>query len=151
MNSEPKLISIDDVTVTGFSVRTVNKDEFKPETAKLPELWGRFASSDLIKDQTAVYGVYSDYESDASGFYTVTAGVPLSSSLEGKYETASIVSGQYLVFSAKGPMPQTVVQIWERVWNYFDENKEYKRNFRTDFEVYTGEEEVAVYIGIIAS
>ncbi|KTD65070.1 GyrI-like domain-containing protein [Legionella shakespearei] len=151
MNSEPKLIPIDGLTVAGFSVRTMNKDEFKPETAKLPELWGRFASSGLMKGQTAVYGVYSDYESDASGFYTVTAGIPLSSSLDGEYETVSILPGHYLVFSDKGPMPQTVVQIWERVWNYFTENKGYKRNFFSDFELYTSEEDVAVYIGIITS
>lgn len=149
MNIEPKLISVDGLTVAGFSVRTINKDEFQPETAKLPGLWGRLASSGLMKGQTAVYGVYSDYESDVSGFYKVTAGIPLSPSLESEYETVSVLPGQYLAFSAKGPMPQTVVQIWQCVWNYFDENQEYTRNFLSDFELYTSEEDVAVYIGIV--
>lgn len=151
---EPNVIQIDGLTVAGLSVRTINRDEFNPDTAKLPQLWERFLSGSIMekipgrRSETTVYGVYSDYDSDASGFYTVTAGVAVDSSSEGELQTVSIQPGRYLVFADKGAMPQVVIKIWERIWNYFGENTVYKRRFISDFEVYLNGKEVAVYIGI---
>jgi hypothetical protein len=69
----PKLVSIQPFVVSGLSVRTVNRDEADPSRAQLPGLWGQFYGQhlpDKVPNRTAnslIYGVYSNYESDASG------------------------------------------------------------------------------------
>lgn len=78
--NEPKLVHVEEITVVGICVRTSNLDEFDPSMAKLGALWQRFRTENLpahlsAVPNPAVYGVYSDYESGASGYYTVTAGV----------------------------------------------------------------------------
>ncbi|MCL9684759.1 GyrI-like domain-containing protein [Legionella maioricensis] len=153
---EPKLIEIDSFTVAGLSVRTINKDEFNPQTAKLPQLWNDFFSTGLAEKipnripQTPVFGVYSNYALDAADFYTVTAGVRVSSEVTDlKLNTITIQTGHYLVFKDKGPMPQVIIKTWERIWTYFESNHQHQRCFGTDFEVYPGSDEIAIHIGII--
>ena len=70
----PTLTYIQDFSVMGLSIQTQNTDEFNEKTAKLPSLWQQFYSSELATNPS-VFEVYSDYESDANGLYTVTVGV----------------------------------------------------------------------------
>ena len=71
----PQKIYIKNMTIAGITERTKNEDEFNPSTARLPRLWERFFSENLSREilqdnsNPLVYGVYSDYESDASGLY----------------------------------------------------------------------------------
>ena len=64
------------------------------------------------------------------------------------YETITIQSGEYLRFDAKGKMPMVVVDLWAKIWQFFEKNSEFKRRYGTDFEIYLGEDEVSIYIGI---
>lgn len=137
---------VENFIVSGFSVRTQNKDEFNHKTAKLPSLWQQFYAS-ILATNTKVYGVYSNYDSDVNGFYTVTAGVESSGTLA-ELSTVNIQAGNYLVFEGKGLMPAAVVEAWERVWEFFKNNTEYRRNFISDFEVYSGCDKVEVFIGL---
>lgn len=137
---------VESFTVTGFSVRTQNSDEFNEKTAKLPSLWQQFYSSELATN-TRVFGVYSNYASDAHGLYTVTVGVEASPAAP-QLSSVSIHSGSYLVFQGTGPMPTTVVEVWKQVWAFFEGNKEHRRNFISDFEVYDGSDRVMIYIGL---
>lgn len=143
---DPVLKYVDSFTVTGLTVRTQNSDEFNPETAKLPGLWQQFYSG-TPNLQTTVYGVYSGYESDANGYYDVTAGT-INDSQDTALDSVKINSGNYLVFCGKGEMPQIVIEAWQRVWDYFASNSSYQRCFMTDFEEYKSSDEVAVFIGI---
>ena len=77
----------------------------------------------------------------------MTAGAAVTASSE-DFAQIQVEGGDYLVFSAKGPMPDSVIQTWGLVWAYFEDNPQVRRKFATDFEVYTGPETVAVYIGI---
>ena len=45
-------------------------------------------------------------------------------------------------------MPLAVVETWKQIWNYFAVDNQYQRNFISDFEAYSGSDEVAIYIGI---
>ncbi|WP_298627555.1 GyrI-like domain-containing protein, partial [uncultured Legionella sp.] len=78
---EPKMIGVEEFCVAGLSVRTLNRDEFNSDTAKLPAFWEHYISSGQAEKtmnrvpDSPIYGVYSHYESDANGFYKVTAGV----------------------------------------------------------------------------
>ena len=150
-NREPKLIHVDEFTVTGLSVRTINRDEFNPSTAKLPDLWQRFFTDNVITrlPNAPIFGVYSDYDSNAEGFYTVTAGIqsePPSSTPS--LHSLTIFPGNYLVFENQGTMPHAVIEAWKHVWHYFESKKEVTRRFQTDFEMYHGAENIAIYIGV---
>ncbi len=140
------------VAIAGISVRTTNAAEFNPATGKIAALWGRFFSEGLFNSlpgklpDSAVYGVYSGYESDYLGAFDVTAGVATSQS----DSQLVLQAGDYLVFSALGPMPQTVLQTWGAVWQYFQSNPSVQRTYATDFEAYIGTDKVKIHIGVPA-
>lgn len=150
-----RLEHIEGFTVAGLRVRTINSDEFNPATAKLPQLWGRFFSEGIADgvpdrlDKNSIFGVYSDYASDDTGFYTVTAGVKVDpkQSHEG-LEKVNVETGEYLVFEGQGEMPQAVIQTWGVIWSYFAQKPRYKRRYLTDFELYQAHDRVAIYIGV---
>ncbi|WP_417335486.1 GyrI-like domain-containing protein [Halobacteriovorax marinus] len=134
--------------VYGLTIRTKNENEMNQETAKIGNLWGSFYSevAPLLNKEELVYGVYSSYESDHSGEFNVTAA---SEKKVDETEAVEIEAGRYLVFTAQGEMPQAVIQAWTDIWNYFsDENSDFKRLYKTDFELYDGTNAVKVYIGI---
>ncbi len=139
--------------VSGITVRTNNQDEFNPATAKLANHWGTFFAENIaekiphrLKD-SPIYGVYSSYESDFSGAYNLTAGMAVSKPCDA-FETIDIQEGTYLVFESKGPMPETIINTWKKIWEFFNENLEVKRKYITDFEIYPGTDECIVCIGI---
>ena len=140
------------VAIAGITVRTTNAAEFNPVTAKIAGLWGRFFSEGLFDKlpgklaTSPVYGVYSNYASDYMGAFDVTAGVASTQS-EG---SMALQAGDYLVFCGAGPMPQTVLQTWGVVWQYFQSNPDIKRRYATDFEAYVSADTVEIHIGIFA-
>ncbi|MFJ1269574.1 GyrI-like domain-containing protein [Legionella lytica] len=142
----PSLKQVKGFRVTGLSTRTQNRDEFGEATAKLPNLWQQVNSSGLAANATLV-AVYSDYESDVNGLYTVTVGIPADEA-PAQLNSVAIAPGDYFVFQGQGPMPATVVETWQRIWNYFEHNPEYQRSFISDFEAYKGADEVSIYIGV---
>ena len=72
-----KKVEIESKTVKGLQVRTKNADEMNPETQKIAPLWGRFFNEvlpTLGEGGATVYGVYHNYESDATGAFDVHSG-----------------------------------------------------------------------------
>ncbi len=152
---EPILKHVDAFIVTGITTRTKNQDEGNPVTAKIGPLWGKFFSegiSDKITDkdpESAMYGTYSNYESDASGLFDVTVGHKTTEiSFDDNMRSVEIPSGSYLVFEKSGAMPQSVIDAWMDVWQFFPAHPEHERAYIADFEHYIGVDRVAVYIGI---
>ena len=156
MDYEPISKQISPFRVAGIIVRTSNRDEMSPHTARLGSLWGRFFQEGIpgkVANQVpgaAVYGVYSDYESDVNGQYSVTAGMQIEPSATGgdEFTYVDVAGGEYLVFEGKGPMPQVVIETWKAVWDYFSEAREFKRAYTSDFELYKGMDEVAIHISV---
>lgn len=151
----PEKVTLEEKLIVGISVRTNNSDEQSPVTGKLMKLWGNFFKNDLMskisdqKENSPMFGVYASYESDFNGDYTVTAGVEVtSSSTDSEYAVVKIESGDYLLFSNKGEMPNVVVDTWKEIWEYFSENN-IKRKYSTDFELYKSQDEVEVYISVM--
>lgn len=140
-------------TVSGLSVRTTNAAEHNPETAKIGSMWGEFFGKGVTESihgkraDSPVYGVYSAYESDASGHFDVMAGVAVDEA-SADFQSVTIEAGDYLVFEAQGPLPDAVIATWGKVWTFFEENPQIQRRYATDFETYTGPESVAIHIGI---
>lgn len=148
-----KQLEIKPFRVAGLRVRTLNSAEQDSSTARIGPMWQRFFTEGLyetIANKTPaskVFGVYSNYESDASGSFDVLAGVAVDAPAA-DYPSIEVQGGQYLVFDAQGAMPGAVIEAWGRVWAFFAEHPQVKRRFVTDFEVYTGPDSVAVHIGI---
>lgn len=142
----PILKQIEGFMVNGLSLRTKNADELNEHSAKIPRLWQQFYA-DKVDCTATVFGVYSDYESGVNHGYTVTVGTA-STAYQAGLDAVTIEKGNYLVFKGKGPMPATVIGLWMYVWNYFETLDKDDRQFLSDFESYTGLDEVEIYIGI---
>lgn len=136
-------VQIEQFAVQGESVRPSNAQE-ATEAGRIPSLWNAFYTShpDL---REAVYGVYSEYESDASGNFTASAGTKASTPHDA---TMTVRPGTYLEFPAHGAMSAAVIDAWKAIWAHFSMPQQYTRTYETDFEQYTAPESAAVYVGI---
>ncbi|KTD53869.1 Transcription activator, effector binding [Legionella quateirensis] len=93
--------------------------------------------------------MYHHYESDSSGYYTVTAGIEIvNESNVMNLDRVTIKAGNYLVFEAIGPNPSAIINAWQIIWSYFNKKSIYERTYLTEFELYKKPHESAVYIGI---
>src|SRR5688572_28395147 len=107
------------VVVAGVSVRTTNGEETDLARARIPALWARFfAVGHSARGQGPIYSVYSDYESDVNGAYTVLVGKEAGEA-DGGEGAVAIPAGSYLVFTSRGEMPEAVQRGWGEVWRYF--------------------------------
>lgn len=147
---EPTRQHQDAFQVEGITVRTTNREENAPDTARIGALWRRFfgeqtyASTSHRTSDTRIFSVYSTYESDAHGAFDVTAGVAVS----GGANSVAVEAGDYLVFTGQGEMPQMVIAAWQRIWHYFETHPDVARSYRSDFEAYEGPDKVAIHIGV---
>jgi predicted transcriptional regulator YdeE len=146
--SVPRRAWIKGFLVAGLAVRTSNADEADPARAKLPTLWQGHAQDPRIRSLGGLpVGVYTDYESDATGAYTSLAGVRVrhAGDVPPGLRVVAVPAGDYLVFRSEGPVPQCVLGGWQAVWKYFADNPSARRAFGTDAELY-GEGFVEVLI-----
>ena len=150
----PRLVQLEQpLQLAGIQTRTTNLNEATPE-AKIKPLWERFFQDRVAQSvpgytaQSALYGVYSGYASDAHGAFDVTAAVQASEVPDGLVGVAA-PAGAYLVFEGQGAMPQTVLAVWGAVWQYFERAPAYPRRYAVDFEEYTGDGRIAVHIGVV--
>ncbi len=144
------LVNVEPFVVHGIEVSTTNEIEMKSGKSKIPSLWESFYKDHYGKalNGNPVYGIYTNYESDVNGQYSVIAGVKTSEDDEA-YKKIEIKSGKYLVFKKEGGSPEAVVAAWQEVWNYFSNtDSPYKRAYTADFEVYEGPNNISVYIAV---
>lgn len=149
-----RIEEIEEKNIYGITTRTKNSDEMNPNTAKIGSVWKKFDSEIQVnyKDGERVYGVYSNYESDANGEFDVLAGYEKSND---SLDTVTIEKGRYLVFSKifegsdESTRIQAIIDTWGKIWEYFsNEDPEYKRAFSSDFEYYKEMNEIEIYISI---
>jgi predicted transcriptional regulator YdeE len=145
-----QLKNFQSTNVLGLFVRTSNQDEMMSSKAKIGDLWAQFYSehgSKLI-EKSNVYGVYTDYESDFSGRFSVYAAADTFEHSD-KLTALTLVAGKYLVFSAQGEIPGSVIGLWRHIWEYFSNGEtDYERAYTTDFEHFKSATSVDIYISI---
>ena len=136
--------------VAGITTRTNNVTELNEETAQIPQLWQRYVDENIEgktfnkSKSLAMYGVYNKYEKDVNSDYDYTIGVEVT-----KPKNAIVIEDKkYLVFSKQGELPMIVTDLWEEIWDYFAKNDEYERAFEIDFEKFTNEDEIEIYVSI---
>lgn len=139
-------------TINGLCTRTDNATEMDPNKGKIAALWQTFDATVPVnyRNGERVYGVYTDYESDHTGKFTVYAGFDgISFPSNVSLEKITIPEAKYLVFTHKGEMPQIAIDAWTEVWNYFSNDKEaHKRLYTTDFEYYPNGNVIEVHIAV---
>jgi predicted transcriptional regulator YdeE len=144
-------------TLAGVSIRTTNAIEMSSD-GRLSQLWETYFHSDIaVQTGTAnpehIYALYTDYESDATGAYTVVIGHESSKEINNLVR-ASVPESKYMVFKTNiGPVFEVVSQAWVEIWEYFKTSHEV-RTFTGDFELYDARNsdpantEVEIYIAI---
>ena len=127
-----------------------------PSTAKIPALWERFFHERIAetipnkKPQGPVIAAYTKYESDHTGPYSLVLGLEVSSltSIPSGMTGLTIPAGQFLVFTAQGPMPNALIETWTSVWNHFREGIGHRRLYTADYEIHRDDVRVEVYIAV---
>jgi predicted transcriptional regulator YdeE len=145
-----KKISLKSKTITGLKVRTTNMDEVNPNREKIAPLWEKFYRdvAPSLKKKAQLYGVYHNYESDATGEFDVLVGSDVVKQTEERV-SVSIEEGTYLIFRVNGKIPEAIMQTWKEIWAYFeDDSIDERRSYGTDFEWYKSADEVEIYIGV---
>lgn len=148
--------------VIGVQVRTKNADEIDPASGRIGPLWGRFLQENLsaqIPNRTPdspVMAVYSNYESDQHGEYSLTVGCEVTTleKIPDGMAGVTIAAAMYAVFPVPGSDPSTAVpEAWRRVWAEFRDAAAGSRAYTTDFEEYQfgpdGAPVITLYIAVV--
>jgi len=152
-----KNITIQKFYIVGISVRTTNQNS--QAAIEIEALWVRFWGEDIqnkISNKTSdeIYAVYTDYESDFTGYYTTIIGMPVDSlkNIPDGFVGITIETDKYEKFVSKGKMPETVVKTWLEIWA--DEDLNSRRAYNADFtahgkKYYNGDSaEVETFISV---
>ena len=101
-------------TLIGLKVRTCNANEMNAGTAKIAELWQKFGEkfANSLTQNTKVYGVYTNYESDLTGDFDVIACCDNLSLKLPEAKKVTTQAGRYLIFKGEGEMPNAVIDLW---------------------------------------
>ncbi len=141
----PKIVERPAFRVMGIEARTRNNDEMEPSSAKIPGLWEKFSAESLpghIPHQAnpgVIYGLYSDFESDADGAYTLMAGCEVHPGAQppGTLCVRDVPAARYAVFTSdRGAMPDVVIYTWAAIWEMTPEQLGGERAYTGDFELY---------------
>lgn len=154
----PQIVTRAAFHMIGVSVRTTNAKE-KTSKGKIPRLWSEYSKQDiaqkipfLVEPQLTI-GLYSDYESDVNGEYSMTIGKQVEKiGLVPEGMTAKTVpASTYAVFTTpKGLITEVVPKTWLTIWEYF-RTADQERTYTGDYELYDEErDQVEIYIAVKA-
>ncbi len=127
-----------DRVVIGLGVRT----SLSGAPTDIPALWQRVmheGSLERVQRLTTdenVYAVYTDYESDYRGAYTMVIGVAVDAATpvpEGM-QRAVVPAGAYAAVRAEGPPKEAIWGAWRFFWEEWLQRSE--RRYAADFERY---------------
>jgi predicted transcriptional regulator YdeE len=140
--------------VAGIAVKTTNKDGQSQKD--IGDMWTKFTTENLAlqiegKLSEDIYCVYTDYESDHTGWYTAVLGCRVTDhDISSSFFTALIPSGNYHIYKPEGKFPESVSNTWRQIWQ-----TDINRKYSTDFDRYKAgsksfeETEVEVYLAVV--
>jgi len=146
-----KVSYVKNLMLQGISVRTNNENEKNEETQKIAPLWAKYDEENIFSktlnkvNNTSFYGIYTNYESDVNGDYDAIVAVEVT---KAKNNAIVIENKKYLVFKKEGELPEVAFELWTEIWEYFKNNSEYERAYSVDFEKYSKEDEIEIFISI---
>lgn len=139
--------------LVGITIRTTNKDNQAQTDIKA--LWDRIFAENWAakipnKLSSDIYSTYIEYTGDYTAPYTYLLGFKVADleSIPEGFTGHTIDAATYHVYTAKGPIPQCIHQIWMHIWH-----NETQRAYIADFEVFFAETnpeyaELPIYIGV---
>lgn len=107
--------------IVGISVRTTTQDG--KAMTDIGNLFNQFFSQNIIekienKLSNDVYCVYTDYESDYMGEYTVYIGCSVSSTNDqSNFANKHIPKSKYRKYTSKGNIHGVVGKTWNEIWS----------------------------------
>ncbi|RAJ83252.1 putative transcriptional regulator YdeE [Chitinophaga dinghuensis] len=136
--------------IIGIAVRTTNQES--KAAGDIGKLWEQFYSENLLdkipnKVSNDIYSIYTDYVSDYTEDYTTILGVAVSSleSIPEGMVGRDFPEAHFREYLVEGEMPQAVVATWVDIWKH---DKELKRKYTYDFELYQADAPVKIFIAI---
>ncbi|HVW12788.1 MAG TPA: effector binding domain-containing protein [Mucilaginibacter sp.] len=153
-NSGVEHIKTQGFFVSGIHVRTINRENKAQQD--IGSLWARFMSENLgakIEDKLSedIYCVYTDYETDHTGWYTTVLGYKVECPDTGQgLFTAFVPEGNYRRYKPIGDLPGCVVDTWMKICE--DDSG---RSYIADYDVYRAGANcpdgsgVEVYLGVV--
>lgn len=152
-----------EIKLVGLSVRTNNKNEMDPQTAKIAELAGQFWNQNVAsqimnrKNPGVTLSVYTEYDSNEHGDYIYFIGEEVSSfgNIPNGLRELIIPAAKYQKFTTpSGEMPEVVIHAWQQIWKMTADDLGGERAYSADFEVYDerahtpASTSLDIYIGI---
>jgi predicted transcriptional regulator YdeE len=152
MISKVELIDFPAFQLSGITIRTTNQNGQSQKD--IGGLWQRFMADGIlqkiegrISDDT--YCVYTDYETDHTGFYTTLIGCKVDTvdHIAEGFTGLTIPSGKYQVYTLAGKFPEKVHLAWQEIWD-----SDANRAYTADFDLYSAnaksfaETEVKIYL-----
>lgn len=123
-------------------IHEIRTNHFKDPlmSQKFDTLWNKAAT--VAADGTVLYGVYSDYETNYKGDYTVGVYVE-----DEQGELAIQVNTAYKSYEVNTDDPLGVFNVWDRIWKEEEEEK-ITRAYTYDFEKYDHNGLISIHVAI---
>lgn len=136
MIAKIEITNLSDFNVVGIAVRTTNQNG--QSQRDISALWTKFMDDDVMNQianrlSDDIYSVYTDYETDHTGFYTAVLGcrvIALDYVPEG-FTTVHIAAGSYNAYHLEGSFPDNVGEAWQEIWQ-----NAHGRKYTADFDLY---------------
>ena len=140
-------------TIVGIEVRTTNANGQAMQD--IGALWGRFMEEQVagkIQHKTSddIYCLYTDYESDHTGFYSAIIGCEVSNvDVNEGFKVVHIPASKYQVHQLSGKFPDKVCASWQQIWQNSED-----RLYTVDYDLYKPgansfeEMEVEIYVAV---
>jgi len=154
MIEKTELLEQNAFNVVGISVRTINKDGRSQQ-----DIWALFNDffgdniAQQITDKTSddIYCVYTDYETDHTGYYTTILGCKVATltRVPDGFTAVTIPAGTYRHYTVRGALLESVGKAWMQIWETAS-----ARKFTADYDVYgTGAQnpedaEMDIYVAV---
>lgn len=150
-----KIVELKEKTVVGISARTNNSS---PEmSAVIGGLWEKFYSGVYRqiphKSNEFALGIYTEYENDENGGYTVMTACEVSAVDENNsLETRKIPAGKYAEFVIEGELNtseqlEEISRLWQEIWK-MNLNRSYTANFEEYRSADPNKADIHIFIGL---
>lgn len=154
MKMNYEIVELKEKTVVGVTARTKNSDENMGTI--IGSLWNEFYQNGIYasivnKINEKSLGIYSEYESDVNGEYSVTVACEVEKTDKVPNNTVikTIPAGKYAKFIVRGHMQKAVAAFWQEFWN-MDLNRTYVCDFEEYQNASVEDAEIHIYIAIQA-
>ena len=143
-----KVENLNEFQVVGISVRTTNEND--QSLKDIGALWNKFYFDNIMgkisqKENEEIIALYTDYEKDEMKPYSVLLGhrVKNISFIPEGMASKFVPASKYAIFHVKGKLPHELVKAWKHIWK-----SNLERTYSGDFEIYSKENEVDIYVSI---